>query len=304
MMSTWLSLFWLLVGMSIRPSQPQREENPFSGFLLHLAPCLASSRSSILGVWGRQPNKPLWIQKVCQCRQSWASRGLWGRQAVSPRCDTGSILDLWGQVRAWSQDPGLTAFKVTGLAASLSSQQHGRKMSWTSFWFLPVPVHKPDFRVLCNSPYITAGTMSHKVCACKKECLTNEKKVCSEVRAADLCVLCWGLPALSLFLSIKEKTFHGFWREILRKSYSSCFMILCQGPKVPRVVPWTQSDKQASADGAHSPTPGANGQKACRGSSPLCGRPRNTSRFQLYDWYRRDWALRKEKRTKGIHLAL
>lgn len=137
----------------------------------------------------------------------------------------------------------------------------------------------PDFRVLHNSSHLTAGTMSftipihvsHKVQACKKECLINEKNsvFLSKLRATDLCVLHWGFPVLPLYLSIMEQTFHGFWRKILRKSYSSCFLILCHIPKVPTMVPWTQGDKQASPDGVHSPEPGVIARRACQTEQPF-----------------------------------
>ena len=131
------SPFWILVGMSIRPSQPQREENPFSGFLLHLAPCLASSRSSILGVWGHQPNKPLWIQKVCQCRQEQACRGL-GEAGSEPRVWhrqllwLWSVLDLWGQPLAWLQDPGWTMSWSHRACCQPDLPTHGRRMGRVS----------------------------------------------------------------------------------------------------------------------------------------------------------------------------
>lgn len=145
------SPFWILVGMSIRPSQPQREENPFSGFLLHLAPCLASSRSSILGVWGHQPNKPLWIQKVCQCRQERASRGLQGGRQWAPGVTQAAVLAL---IRFGPLRPASSLTSVPRMNHVLKSQ--GLLPAWppntweedgqsVSFWFLPVSVHMPGF---------------------------------------------------------------------------------------------------------------------------------------------------------------
>lgn len=129
--------------MSIRPSQSQREENPFPGFLLHLAPCLASSRSSILGVWGHQPNKPLWIQKVCQCRQERAFKGLWGRQAASPRCDTCSFSGTGPyrtfEARFWMVlVPTINHFlKSQDLLPAWPPDTWENGLN-VSFWFLPV----------------------------------------------------------------------------------------------------------------------------------------------------------------------
>lgn len=275
------------MGLSIRPSQPQREENPFSGFLLHLAPCLASSRSSTLGVWGHQPNKPLWIQKGCQCRQEWASRGLWGRQAASPKCDTGGssgtspFRTSKARLRHGSGTQVEPLLQVTGLAASLTSQHMGGE--WTKCLFPVPPCISPHAWLQSASSYITAGTMtftipiqvSHRAHARKKECLTLEKDgaFSSELRAADLSVLLWDLLALPLSLSIMEQISHGSYTRTLRRNSSSCFFILCRVPKRPSQLPdprgWASTSWGCSGPYPRCSKPG----KPARRSGHLCGPP-------------------------------
>ena len=147
--------------------------------------------------------------------------------------------------------------------------------------------------------------VSHKVHAYKKEYLINEKNsmFSLEWRATDLSVLRWGLPTL-LYLSIMKQTFHGFWRKILRKSYSSCFLTPCQVLKAPTTAPWTQGDKQASPDGAHSLTPGIKSQESLSEGVAICVAIHITLQtLNTLDRCSRDWSMKKDKRTKGIHLT-
>lgn len=144
----------------------------------------------------------------------------------------------------------------------------------------------------------------HKVHAYKKEYLINEKNsmFSLEWRATDLSVL--RLPTL-LYLSIMKQTFHGFWRKILRKSYSSCFLTPCQVLKAPTTAPWTQGDKQASPDGAHSLTPGIKSQESLSEGVAICVAIHITLQIlNTFDRCSRDWSMKKDKKTKGIHLTL
>lgn len=264
--------------MSIRPSQPQREENPFPGFLLHLAPCLTSSRSSILGVWGHQPNKPLWIQKVCQCRQNAPPEGC-GEAGPSPGCDTGRRA---GADPVWTPDfrtQDEACLEVTGLAAGLTSRHRGG--GWVSpICFFPVPVRMPGFSPRAPTQQLgpttsltTPRQASHTEPVHGKERFIHEKSrvLSSEFRAADLSALCRGLPALGLYFSKMEQTAQGSWMKILRRSYSSCFFAPSQVSRVLTTAPRRQGHKQVSRSSAHGPAQEVNGQRADQREQQLCG---------------------------------
>lgn len=97
-----------------------------------------------------------------------------------------------------------------------------------------------------------------------KECQIHEKSqvFSSELRAADLSVLFWGLPALWLYFSKMEQTFQGSWMKILRRSYSSCFFTLSQVSRGPTTAPRIQGDKQVSHSSTHSPTQDVKSQES------------------------------------------
>ena len=97
-----------------------------------------------------------------------------------------------------------------------------------------------------------------------KECFIHEKSqvFSSELRAADLSVLCWGLLALCLYFSKMEQTFQGSRMKILRRSYSSCFLTLSQVSRGPTKAPRIQGDKKVLHSSAHSPTQDVKSQES------------------------------------------
>lgn len=90
MMSAWLSLLNPCGNeYSALPASEGRE--PFLRFSVASGSMPSFIPKQHSGCVGPPAKQAPMEQKVCQCRQEWASRGLQGRKAVSPRHDTGSF---------------------------------------------------------------------------------------------------------------------------------------------------------------------------------------------------------------------
>lgn len=118
MMSTWLSL---LNPCGHEPSALPASEGrePFLRFSVASGSMPSFIPKQHSGCVGPPAKQAPMEQKVCQCRQEWASRGLWGRKAASPRHDTSGFAGTgpFGPVR-----PGSTMAPVLRIGHFLKSQ--------------------------------------------------------------------------------------------------------------------------------------------------------------------------------------